>query len=357
MKAADAPKRIRAALVWPKPRRERWLNARICHDEYPDGSDGLLYLDAEGIDVSIEESSPLVLNPLARMHELYSGFDPIRAVRLLTKVPRYDVAICIGDVTALALVGLRRAFGARLPVVLIDPALAYDYPRRKRVQDYVLPLVEHVVVYGKAQEDYLRQEYGDSVRVTRLYHRIDTEFFHPLPNVPTERLVFSIGNDRSRDFETFAAAAELCQAKGVAARFLLQSRLPLERTPPALHVSRDSLSFVQLRELYARSEIVVIPLHDMIHPGGINSLLEAMAVGRPVICSDSSGIRDYLPAGVVTVPPGDADALATAIADLLRDADRAAALGQLGEQFVRDRCANAVYAEALAPIVREAALR
>jgi glycosyltransferase involved in cell wall biosynthesis len=83
--------------------------------------------------------------------------------------------------------------------------------------------------------------------------------------------------------------------------------------------------------------------------------LEAMACGAPVVASAVGGQIDSVVNGVTGahVPPRDPDALATALADLLADPGRRAALGAAGVQrarrhFAHDRVAAAtreVYTE------------
>jgi hypothetical protein len=59
-------------------------------------------------------------------------------------------------------------------------------------------------------------------------------------------------------------------------------------------------------------------------------LLEAMASGRPIVCSDIAGYRDTVgQQGAVLVPPGDAQALETAIAHLFTHRE---ALQRMGER-------------------------
>ena len=57
-------------------------------------------------------------------------------------------------------------------------------------------------------------------------------------------------------------------------------------------------------------------------------IVEALCRGRPVLGSDVGGIPDLVTDGEngVLVPPGDVDALATALAALLRDRPRLEAL-------------------------------
>lgn len=70
-----------------------------------------------------------------------------------------------------------------------------------------------------------------------------------------------------------------------------------------------------------------------------NAVLETMASGRAVIATAVGGIPDMIEDGVsgLLVPPGDETALAAAIATLLSDPARRAALGQAARQRVAAR--------------------
>jgi glycosyltransferase involved in cell wall biosynthesis len=61
-----------------------------------------------------------------------------------------------------------------------------------------------------------------------------------------------------------------------------------------------------------------------------NALLEALAAGRPIVTTDVPGCRDIVRDGItgLLVPHGDADRLAAAIENLLRDRNLAQSLGQ-----------------------------
>jgi glycosyltransferase involved in cell wall biosynthesis len=88
------------------------------------------------------------------------------------------------------------------------------------------------------------------------------------------------------------------------------------------------------------------------------SLLEAMARGVPVVASAVGGIPEVVTDGVDgrLVPPGDSDALADAIVELLRDDELRLRLGEAGRRTVVDqfsidaqvRSIEAVYDEELA---------
>ncbi len=83
----------------------------------------------------------------------------------------------------------------------------------------------------------------------------------------------------------------------------------------------------ELPPLYALMDVFV---HPSLRDGMPNAVLEAMACARPVAASTAGGIPDLVRDGVegVLVPPGDAPALAGAIAGLLDDRARARRLGE-----------------------------
>ena len=76
-------------------------------------------------------------------------------------------------------------------------------------------------------------------------------------------------------------------------------------------------------------------------------LAEAMAVGLPVVCSDIGGYRDLVHDGTdgLLVPPGDAEALATALAGLLDHPVRLAAMGAAAAAGARRYAWDVVAAE------------
>jgi glycosyltransferase involved in cell wall biosynthesis len=86
-----------------------------------------------------------------------------------------------------------------------------------------------------------------------------------------------------------------------------------------------------IADLMAKSLLVVLPSY---REGLPKVLIEAAACGRAVITTDVPGCRDAIENGVtgVLVPPRDAEALATAIGDLLLDRAKCEAMGRAGRE-------------------------
>ena len=55
-----------------------------------------------------------------------------------------------------------------------------------------------------------------------------------------------------------------------------------------------SLSRLELKKTYARSQFAVVPVHDSVYAAGATAVLEAMCMGRAVIVTRSAGILDYV---------------------------------------------------------------
>ena len=89
------------------------------------------------------------------------------------------------------------------------------------------------------------------------------------------------------------------------------------------------------------------------------TILEAMALSRPVVASNVGGIPEMVEDGVtgLLVPPHDAPALTAAIARLLTDHSYADMLGRAGHDLVHDRFCIELMVDAVASIYDDGARR
>jgi hypothetical protein len=96
------------------------------------------------------------------------------------------------------------------------------------------------------------------------------------------------------------------------------------------------MDFSDLRNLYNRSRFFVMPLLETETDNGTTSILEAMSMGKAVICSRVSGQRDVIQEGItgIFVPPGDPGALREAIYHLWSNPDIAAEMGARAREHI-----------------------
>lgn len=103
----------------------------------------------------------------------------------------------------------------------------------------------------------------------------------------------------------------------------------------------------QVADWLARMDVVVLPSYA--NEGVPQALLQAMAMGRPVIGTTCGGIPEIISPGVngLLVPPRDSQALAQALLTLIRHPEQAREYGCQGLALVRERFSMTRMAEAV----------
>jgi len=76
-------------------------------------------------------------------------------------------------------------------------------------------------------------------------------------------------------------------------------------------------------------------------------MLEALAAGLPVVCTDVSGVQEFVrePQTGFVVPVGDSAAFAKAIVALANDEQQRAEMSKRAVAVIRDRCSISHVAE------------
>ncbi|MGH2870787.1 MAG: glycosyltransferase family 4 protein [Solirubrobacteraceae bacterium] len=238
-----------------------------------------------------------------------------------------------------------------LPLSLLDPGtpqlliahlLTSRSKRRLQRLTRFLDRIALTVVFSRAQERYLREEVGLAPERARfISDKVDQQFFTPAPDASRGDYVVSVGREQ-RDYATLVEAVRPLRRSCVIVPGSAWSHRELGELELPDHVSvRRGLSYPELRDLYRNARVVVVPIvSGTDYAAGVNTVLEGMACGRPVVASDTSGLSGYVDHRVdgLTVAPGDAAALRTAIEELWDDPAQASTLGAAGRATVeRDR--------------------
>ncbi|GGF10941.1 hypothetical protein GCM10011611_15700 [Aliidongia dinghuensis] len=342
-------RRLRALLMPPfpwKPERDRWRNG-----SGPDPMELDRQLAAQGIDLILLDPGKRPLNPFGGKHPLLQTLDPLRALHVLTAWREADIAIVVFEGGALPLELLRALFFFRVPVVIWDVALSDTWKLREFVLNRVIPRVAGLFVLSTNQKAYIASRWGRTEGVEMIGHRTDTAFYTPVPASP-DGFILSVGEDIGRDFDSL-----LDVAAGLPAEFVLKTKriAPGAAVPPNVKIMRERIDYPAFRDLYAQSRFVVVPLvGETLNASGVSTILEAGAMGRALVVSETEAMRDYIVPGetCLTVPCGDRNALAAAIRQLIDEPETCARLGAAARRFMEERCSERAFSDRFGALLR-----
>jgi glycosyltransferase involved in cell wall biosynthesis len=201
-----------------------------------------------------------------------------------------------------------------------------------------------LLVYASTQEAFATTALGiEHEKVRRIPFHADTRFFHPLPEIVSSSDQLCAVGREGRDYATLFAAMD-----GLPDVTLkLTSASPWSKSvdtsrqraiPNNVHSAAVPYSDEGLRELYAASAAALVPLFPTDFQAGITTILEAFAMGRPVIATRTSGLSDVLwhEENCLSVAPGDVTGWREAILRLRSDPELAARLGARGRRWVEE---------------------
>ena len=227
--------------------------------------------------------------------------------------------------------------------------------------------IDIIFVYSTWQKQFIQARWQlPDERVIFLPFMVDDRFFAPDQARPGDPLgladhgrpVISAVGLEFRDYSTLLQAVN-----GLDVQVVIAAASPWSKREDSTRAQEIPANVVvrrfsqyDLRDVYAASRFVVMPLYPVDFQAGVTAILEAMAMGKAVICSQTPGQTDVIVAGEngVYVPPQDPDALRTAILSLLADPEEAARLGQNGYRQIHATMNLDAYVQRLASHVKNA---
>jgi glycosyltransferase involved in cell wall biosynthesis len=256
----------------------------------------------------------------------------------------YDAIVTWSDRLSLSLMALDRLQPGAKPHI----ALLYWFSRpsvRMTLRALGDRSLQGMVTWPTVQRAYAIDRLG--IPPSKLYlvkHFVD-QLFWTAPEQPVETDMICGAGSEMRDYPTLLEAIRgtdlVCH---IATDHVRVDRLGFARRVGAEAFARDAPPNVtigrrppqELRKLYARSRFVVVPLRPSDTDNGITVILEAMAMGKPVICSRTEGQVDVIQEGKtgIFVPAGDAEALRRAMLELWNDPARAREMGARGRAYI-----------------------
>ena len=195
------------------------------------------------------------------------------------------------------------------------------------LQDMVDPRVvrslDHVLLVSPSQRGFFERLLPPE-RIHVLLHGVDADFFHPAkaarPIEPERLRCITVGN-WLRDWQIVHEVA--ARMPEMDFDIVTGRKTGLEALANVrIHKGLDDET---LAALYRQADVLFLPLLDAT---ANNALLEGMASGLPVLVTDLSSVRAYLPDGeAILVPPGGPEGFVAALERLRNAPGERAALG------------------------------
>jgi glycosyltransferase involved in cell wall biosynthesis len=214
--------------------------------------------------------------------------------------------------------------------------------------------IDRFLVYATWQKEFISQRWKvPPERVIWTPFMVDADFFRPdfsasLPSQIEQDRTTKAASARApmicavglefRDYPTLLEAV-----RGLDIRVVIAAASPWSKRADQTqgqsipeNVTVERFSQYELRQLYADSDFVVMPLYPVNFQAGVTAILEAMAMGKAVICTRTPGQTDVVEEGDtgLYVPPQDPAALRQAIQSLMDNPQEATRLGANGRKRV-----------------------
>lgn len=222
-------------------------------------------------------------------------FELSKAVEAALHLSDHSLLLSGSERTGLPLAMLLALTGVRKPHVLIAHHMSSPAKARLFRLWPIHLSFQHILCVSRAQVDHVTTELATPEdRVDFVYDKVDHCFFRPLkPDGPSD-YVLAVGQEQ-RDYSTLlqALAGTGIKLVIVASSHWSNFRVDLQ-APEGPVVLLENIPYLELRRLYANARLVVVPLHDVDYAAGVNTMLEAMAMAKPLVVSASRGVREYV---------------------------------------------------------------
>ncbi len=318
------------------------IRPRVEYDEFLERHPGAEVIDPRR---AADVAGPTGMLVRGRVHAATA------AVALQAK-PAYERFIATGEDIGLPLAFLAWMRRDRRPINIVTHGSYFASPKFAASARWLRRMRNvRFLTLSESLADVLTARFGlPAERVFNASYATDIRFFTPACGKVEPDLVVSVGT-ANRDYRLLVDVAQALGARleiaADSAWFRTKTNIDGESLPEG--VRTGSYSYPELRELYARAAVVVVPLHGGLHACGYSAIAEAMGMGKPVIATKTACPSDFVVDGETGfyVDPGDGDGLTEKLGALLADPSRAEEMGRAGRQRIEAYSVER-YAERLA---------
>jgi glycosyltransferase involved in cell wall biosynthesis len=290
--------------------------------------------------------------PWARRIETYLKLDVAESFSAVRQLAKYNVVCSTSEKMAIPLAALLQLTGQKIPHIVIGHKLSSGLKRSLWRTWKLHKTFSHLITLCQAQADYALNQLGLPVSaVDFIYDKVDHHFFHPL-KVENNGYILAVGQEQ-RDYQTLAQAVA-----GTDLKLVIVASSPWSTHQNHISEAQKAtvlshIPYQDLRRLYAEARLVIVPLFDVDYAAGVNSALEAMAMGKALVISHTRGISDYVVPNEtgVCVSPTNVPELRDAILSIWEQPEELARLGANARQAVEQSMNLDIYVDQVVQIV------
>jgi len=265
----------------------------------------------------------------------------INAIEIVRNINKYDIVITSNIKTAQLVALYNKLFHLKhtkhivLELMLDEERLTISWKLKRLFQRFVFSSVDKIFVSSTGEIETYSKRLVLPRDLFRAIH-FHTNVVVPIITCNTGNYILSAGRT-ARDYRTFSNAVSDLPIKVVVIsdHQNVQGICFPNNTQVLINIQYD-----EYLKLVKNCSFVVVPLKDLIKSTGQVVILDAMALGKPVIATNTVGTRDYIRSGTngILVPPNDSDSLRIAICDLINDQLKQNAIAVNALQFVKKEC-------------------
>lgn len=157
-------------------------------------------------------------------------------------------------------------------------------------------LYDKFIFVGKGEYDFAQKNYPEwSEKYFFLPFSVDQNFWKSKKNIKNKKEILFLGNDLNRDFE-FAYNLGKNMSKYsftfVSNSFSKYKKLKNIQIFDS-NWSEGGLSDIDIRNIFEKSALTIVPLINTIQPSGQSVSLQSMSMNVPVIITKTEGFWDY----------------------------------------------------------------
>jgi glycosyltransferase involved in cell wall biosynthesis len=253
---------------------------------------------------------------------------------------RYDAIISWAEHLGLSFALLLKLTNSQVPHITIWSWIS----KRKKAEILrrVHSHIDRIILMSSVQYNFAVNDLGlPCTKVELLRWPVDQKFWRPMQ--VKDDMICTAGREM-RDYGTLIRAMKGLDIRCHIAAAIVPGKKDAwmeavkDAGPNIPNVTVGKKSYGELRELYARSRFVVVPLLPTDTDNGTTTILEAMSMGKAVICSRVKGQSDVVEDGKtgIFVPPLDCEALRDAIKFLWAKPDIAERMGREGRRHIEE---------------------